>query len=164
MTCSVADCAKIATKRGWCEAHYRLWLRNGDPLVKRKRANGEGYLQGGYAGHQRTGVRKFDHIIVAERALGRPLPAGAVVHHINEDRRDNRNENLVICPSRAYHNLLHARMRALAACGHADRRPCRRCHRYDELSNLRCYPRTNTTSFWHVLCERAATKERRQQT
>jgi hypothetical protein len=52
-----------------------------------------------------------EHILVAERALGKQLPPAAVVHHVNEQRRDNRNCNLVICENQAYHALLHARMR-----------------------------------------------------
>lgn len=55
-----------------------------------------------------------EHILVAERAFGRRLPKGVVVHHVNEQGHDNRNENLVICENQAYHALLHTRMRARA--------------------------------------------------
>ncbi len=51
----------------------------------------------------------------AERALGHPLPAGAEVHHADGSKRDNAP--LVICQDDAYHKLLHARMRVLAAGG-----------------------------------------------
>lgn len=51
-----------------------------------------------------------EHILIAERVLGKPLPLLAVVHHSNRDESDNKNANLVICENQAYHRFLHGRM------------------------------------------------------
>lgn len=74
-----------------------------------------------------SGVDGREHTRIAEKALGRKLPKGALVHHVNEDDKDNRNENLVICPSKEYHALLHIRMRALAETGNVNSRRCKFC-------------------------------------
>ena len=72
---------------------------------------GKGYIDL----RQGDGSYKREHIVIAERALGHPLPPKAQVHHVNEVRSDNRNTNLVICENQAYHALLHRRMRARRA-------------------------------------------------
>lgn len=68
-------------------------------LPDHPRANSVGYV--------------YEHIVIAERALGHPLPDGAVVHHFDENKSNNGNGNLVICQDEAYHHLLHARQRAV---------------------------------------------------
>jgi hypothetical protein len=69
-----------------------------------------------------------EHLLLAERALGHPLPSKAQVHHANGDSRDNSSGNLVICENAAYHRLLHARMKRLKDCGSLDKRRCLHCH------------------------------------
>lgn len=39
-TCSVDTCPKVATRREWCNVHYRRWLKHGDPSVVKKAPNG----------------------------------------------------------------------------------------------------------------------------
>ena len=63
---------------------------------------------------------EYQHIRTAEMALGRRLPAGAQVHHVDEDRSNNAAANLVICQDQKYHKLLHTRMRVQAVGGNPD--------------------------------------------
>lgn len=66
------------------------------------------------------------HRIRAERALGKPLPSGAQVHHVDGTRRDD--SVLVICQDHRYHKLLHQRMRVIAAGGNPNTdKLCPRC-------------------------------------
>ena len=137
-TCTVDGCSKRVLAHGWCKLHYGRWYRQGDPLTVMRAAAGSGNLRkDGYRTIRVDNNRTFAHILVAERALGRKLPEGAEVHHVNENPTDNRPENLVICPNHAYHMMLHRRAKAYDACGHADWLKCNFCGRYDDPDNLR---------------------------
>ena len=46
---------------------------------------------------------KLVHRWVVEKSLGHRLPAGAVVHHINRRKRDNRLKNLKVYKSQSEH-------------------------------------------------------------
>lgn len=138
MRCTVAGCVSETYVRGLCQAHNRRVKVHGDVLASKPiRQRGGGYKDTrGYRHITKDGKRKPEHVWVAESVLGGPLPPGAVVHHIDENPSNNDPSNLVICPSREYHALIHQRMRALAACGHADWRPCCRCGQHDDPVNL----------------------------
>ena len=57
-----------------------------------------------------VGTNKNLHTAIAENVLGRGLKPNETVHHIDEDRLNNRNDNLVIC-ERSLHPTIHARLR-----------------------------------------------------
>lgn len=84
-------------------------------------------------------IRKYAHLDIAERALGKPLPKGAIVHHDNKLRYDNRNCNLVICESRGYHAILHYRMRAYEATGNGDALRCEICKKWSDDTDREDY-------------------------
>lgn len=83
-------------------------------------------------GHHRAmaGGYVYEHVLIAERALGRPLDSKHPVHHFNENKTDNANTNLVICESHAYHKHLHVRQRVRSHGGNPDTdKWCWKCNR-----------------------------------
>jgi hypothetical protein len=102
----------------------------------------------------------YEHILVAERALGKPLPLGAEVHHVDENGLNNENRNIVICPSHTYHMLLHMRAQALRACGNPDLRRCFVCRVWDDPRNLQ--HRNTRSSYEHRECWNAYVHKRRR--
>jgi HNH endonuclease len=115
--CNVQNCGKPARLNNMCRLHYnRVYQFGRTYTIKAK--DGEGTIsKGGYLVRQENYVRKVEHIVIAERALGKQLPPKAVVHHINGKPADNRNSNLVICQDQSYHMLLHKRARELERFG-----------------------------------------------
>ena len=107
-----------------CASNNSRW--NGG-LTKTK-----GYIVERSPGHPRSGVRGYvpQHVLVAERALGRYLPLKAEVHHVNAIRHDNRGCNLVVCEDHGFHMLLHQRARAFSATGNPKARKCVYCSRW----------------------------------
>lgn len=164
--CSVDGCSNGAVKRLMCETHYRRIMNNGTIELTRQPA-GSLVKHGNYFTIRVGGKRKRQHVHIAELALGKPLPHGAVVHHVNEDGRDNTNSNLAIFPDRAYHNLIHLRMRSLAATGRADMRKCEHCGEWDDPENMSSYDKRGvTTAYYHKRCaaETVSRNKRNRQT
>jgi hypothetical protein len=79
---------------------------NGEMRVVR--SNGYVYI---YApDHPRaSNARVPEQVLIAERVLGRPLRRDETVHHVNQVKTDNRNENLLICTVK-YHVWLHRQL------------------------------------------------------
>lgn len=69
------------------------------------------------SGYRDRGGKRL-HRLRAEKAFGKPLPAGVVVHHADGTKHDDAP--LVICQDQSYHALLHARMRIFKAGGNPD--------------------------------------------
>ena len=72
--------------------------------------NGNGYILLYIPGqYPNKGKYKLEHRIIAEKVVGRTLKRNEIVHHINGNKSDNRNCNLLIC-SLSYHAWLHMKM------------------------------------------------------
>lgn len=117
--------------------------------------NRDGYRLVGKAGHD------LEHRLIAQRVIGKPLPKGSIVHHINGDSLDNRKENLVICPNQDYHKLIHYREEALKHSGNANYKKCFVCKQYDDPKNLSTLSTRRYTSY-HKACWAKQAREKRQ--
>lgn len=128
-------------------------MRDGYPLVRmpdHHRAGANGYVR--------------EHILIAERALGKPLLATHPVHHVDDDRANNDRSNLVVCEDQAYHMLLHRRQRAMDACGDPNAYGCGFCSGYDRQWDIHVYHGRRGIQSWHRSCMAAAKRaqERRR--
>jgi hypothetical protein len=116
--CSREGCEELgSTASGLCLKHYKSkwYLDKVGRTQNLVRTSEEFWI------HNRThyvmiktdGKLVYEHRVLAEKALGKPLPKGAIIHHTGE-RWDNHGPfKLVICPNQAYHNLIHKRAKEL---------------------------------------------------
>lgn len=115
--CTAAEgCDRMSTRsNGLCEKHALMLRRYGRTYkVREPNPDGKWFSDKGYVMMWYDGKEVREHVHLAEKALGKSLPKGAEVHHMNNKPWDNHTPlNLIVCPSRDYHMLLHRRAKEL---------------------------------------------------
>jgi hypothetical protein len=106
------------TKTGWTEERRAAW-------AERMKGPGNNFWKGGKTteprgyvlvkvgvGHHLADVRgyAYEHRLVAEEKLGRRLLPGEIAHHDDENKSNNRTDNIEPVASRAHHAALHRRV------------------------------------------------------
>lgn len=108
--------------KGWVKGEPIRFIRGHTIVLHRRKIGADNIGTKSVSSHGyvlvrvAAGVDRYEHALVAERALGRPLrncgrghPDTEVIHHIDGDKTNNAPENLLICTHR-YHTELHHRL------------------------------------------------------
>src|SRR5512138_1271832 len=123
MVCSVEGCEKegAVLNKTLCRMHYDRHHKYGDVHFRKKRGNGEGTLSKDKGRWLFTddGRQKQRAVLIAEKVLGKKLPKGALVHHVDADSMNDANNNLVILQDQSLHMLVEYRTKAFLATGNA---------------------------------------------
>lgn len=83
-------------------------------VIPRHRGYSGGQSRTRYKNARLNGKKISKHRKVAILALGKPLPPGAIVHHIDLNPFNNEPTNLVVCPDIEYRKLLIERYKIVA--------------------------------------------------
>lgn len=130
--CGCGEQTRLAPRtdrtKGWVKG-VPLRFRDGHSLLVTRNPEDRGTWKGGETMHG-DGYRMiyapdhpaatprhphvFEHRLVAEAKIGRFLRNNEVVHHINDNRADNRPENLQVM-TRGEHRRLHAALKRAAS-------------------------------------------------
>ena len=160
--CVAPDCELIANHpiQMLCHKHYARNRRTGG-FSSTRRDRGTGTITAfGYIAIANEGKKNQEHVLIVESVIGHKLPAGCEVHHVDGNRMNNLKSNLVVCPSKAYHKMLHAREKALDECGNANYRKCPFCKTYGDTSLMT--HNKSSRYFYHSVCKTEYNKNRSQ--
>lgn len=99
-------CARVFTSKRMSEMNVEINHTRMIPETRRKLRearldSGEGKTYSKYYG-------RHTHRVVAEKKLGRKLRKGEIVHHKDNNKRNNDPDNLEVLESQAEHARLHA--------------------------------------------------------
>jgi hypothetical protein len=92
----------------WFKKNHRTWNKGKKlPYDVWNKGKGKGYLN--FSGYKCFNINNEDvleHRLIMEKFLGRKLKSSEIIHHLNQNKYDNRIENLQIM-TKSEHCKLH---------------------------------------------------------
>ncbi len=122
-----STCKELANKYGCDQVWIWKWLKKNNVQLRKlgehkrlKESIKNGYkmipVDDEYPKRYTNGGRMYyEHIIKVEKRLGRFLAGNEVVHHINLNRLDNNDSNLIECSSKKEHAKIHNQLNFLVS-------------------------------------------------
>jgi hypothetical protein len=101
--------SEIKKKLSTAHRNIKHWNSKGGRVIEPSK----GYVLVKSHDHPYKGANEYvrEHRLVMERHIGRHLLPTEIVHHINNDRTDNRIENLMLFSSNSEHAKHHGRIK-----------------------------------------------------
>ena len=100
------------TMKNFLAQHVELKSQGGQPGEKNAASRSRHHVDSSDRDHGKYWGRR-----TVELALGKKLPKGWVIHHMNESPRDQRHSNLWLFPSASLHRCYHAQQSEILAAG-----------------------------------------------
>lgn len=133
------------TSKGWVKGKpvkFKAGHNGRGVLVRFISGKGGVIVDGGYVKvympeHIRANMMGYvlESLIVVENSTGTTVAADMVIHHKNQNKRDNTPDNLLVC-TRSEHIEIHRKLRALHGCGNENWRKCEVCKQWDDPANM----------------------------
>lgn len=106
--CSILDCGRPRRGLDWCHMHYRRWRLYGTTGSSSTNYGKGSFTPFGYKLIYRNGKQRFEHRVIMEALLGRPLKRSEEVHHIDGCPWNNDPGNLRILTN-GEHRKIHTK-------------------------------------------------------
>lgn len=97
----------------WNKGLKNCWEQEKHPRWKGGKTVSRGYIYIKNNAHRYATKNGYvlEHRLMMEKHIGRYLEPQEIVHHINENIKDNRIENLMLLPNRSAHREYHRNIR-----------------------------------------------------
>ena len=111
-SCSCAETAKTRKRNPWNKGIKQAPRHVGNTYI-----NNHGYVEvwvGKHTDKATAGGYQKEHRVLTELAVGRRLTKSELVHHVDGDKTNNSEDNLLLCSGDFEHRKIHGQLERIA--------------------------------------------------